>query len=210
MPMEYRDFDVEAFDYEDDPDGGERFSVRVADSPAGQQRHSQADRVALAPDLRKRARLLERRKLDLGEMIKLGEELANLLLPKRARWMLDRSRAMLDPEEGLRIRLGLDSYALSDLPWEYLYIPGPDTPPDQRGPDGFLVLDRRVSLVRYELMAQAAERLEPVGSDPLRLVALLANPDKPPDYPGLNLDFERSNIEKAMTGEKVKGTHIEP
>ena len=198
MPMEYRDFDVEAFDYEDDPDGP-HFLVRVADSPAGQQRHSQADRVALAPDLRKRVRLLERRKLNLGEMIELGEELANLLLPKRARWFLDRSRAMLDPGEGLRIRLGLDSYALSDLPWEYLYIPGPDTPPDQRGPDGFLVLDRRVSLVRYELMGQAAERLEPVGSGPLRLVALLANPDKPPEYPALNLDFERNNIEKAMS-----------
>ena len=197
MPMKYHNFDVEAFDYYENADI-EHFSVRVADSPAGQQRPSQADRVSFGPDLRKQLRRLERRSLDLGEMIELGEVLANLLLPERARWMLDRSRARLDPGEGLRIRLGLDSYALSDLPWEYLYIPGPDTPPDQRGPEGFLVLDRRMSLVRYELMAQTAESLDPVGTDPLRLVALMASPQGT-DYPELDLEAERTNIVKAMT-----------
>jgi hypothetical protein len=91
----------------------------------------------------------------------------------------------------------LDSYALSDLPWEYLYIPGPDTPPDQRGPEGFLVLDRRVSLVRYETMGQPAVSLDPVGTDHLRLVVLLANP-RDRDYPALDLEAERRNIEEAM------------
>ncbi len=203
MPMQYRNFDIEAFDYEED---GERFSVRVADSPAGQQRLSHAQQVSLPPDFRNRLRRLDRRKLDLEEMIDIGQQLANLLLPSQTRWMLDRSRAMLDPGEGLRIRLRLDSYALSDLPWEYLYIPGPDTPPDQRGPEGFLVLDRRVSLVRYELMGQAAESLEPVGAGPLRLIALLANPQDP-NYSVLDLDTERQNIERAMT--KAPGIEVE-
>jgi hypothetical protein len=139
-------------------------------------------------------------------MIDLGQQLANLLLPARARRFLDRSRAMLDPGKGLRIRLRLDSYALADLPWEYLYIPRPDTPTDQRGPEGFLVLDRRVSLVRYELMSQVAESLDPVDAGPLRLVALLANP-RDPNYPALDLEAERRNILRAMS--KVPGIEVE-
>jgi len=206
MPMEYRDFDIEAFDHEEGAGGDQRFKVRVTDSPAGQQRIGRAEQVSLPADLRPRLRRLERRLLELGEMIDLGELLAKLLLPARARRLLDLSRAMLDPGEGLRIRLGLDSYALSDLPWEYLYIPGPDTPPDQRGPEGFLVLDRRVSLVRYELMAQKTESLDPVGKGPLRLIALLADP-RDSRYPELDLETERQNIEKAMS--KLSGIEVE-
>lgn len=196
MPMQYRDFDIEAFNYEENADS-ERFKVRVADSPAGEQSIERAEQVALPSGLRSRLRKLERRSLDQGEMIDVGEQLADLLLPRRPRWFLDRSRAMLKPGEGLRIRMRLDSYALSDLPWEYLYIPGPDTPPDQRGPEGFLILDRRVSLVRYETMGQPAVSLDPVGADRLRLVVLLANP-RDRDYPALDLETERRNIEEAM------------
>ena len=199
MSMQYRDFDIEAFNYEDVA-GDERFSVRVLDSPAGQQSPKQAQRVKLPSGLRKQLRYLEGRRLGLGDMIDVGEQLADLLLPKGPRWFLDRSRVMLNPEEGLRIRLKLDGYALSDLPWEYLYLPGPDTPPDQRGPEGFLVLDRRVSLVRYETMGQPAVSLDPVGTGPLRLVALLANPDQPSKYPVLDLKAERQNIQTAMGG----------
>ena len=205
MPTQYRNFDIDAFDYKEGTDG-ECFSVRVADSPAGQQRIGSAEQVTIPAKLRDSLRKLENRKLGLGEMINVGEQLADLLLPARARWMLDRSRATLDPGEGLRMRLRLDSYALSDLPWEYLYIPEPDTPPDERGPSGFLVLDPAVSLVRYELIGQAAESLDPVGSDPLRLVALLANPQDP-DYPKLDLETERKNIEKAMA--KVAGIEVQ-
>ena len=195
--MEYRNFDLEAFDYQE-VRGTRRFKVRVEDSPAGQQSIRRAEQVVLPPDLGERLRRLERRRLGLQEMINVGEELANLLLPQRARWMLDRSRSKLEPGEGLRIRLKLDTYALCDLPWEYLYVPGPDTPPDERGPEGFLVLDRRVSLVRYELLSEAAESLDPIGSRPLRLIALLADPQHP-DYPDLDLETERQNIERAMS-----------
>ena len=50
-----------------------------------------------------------------------------------------------------------------------------------------------MSLVRYELMAQKTERLDPVGSEPLRLVVLLANP-RDPGHPELDLEAERQNI----------------
>jgi hypothetical protein len=128
MPMQYRDFDLDAFDYEENADG-ERFSVRVANSPAGQQRLSDAEQVPNLPNLRSQLRQLERRSLDLGEMIDLGEQLAQLLLPARVRWMLDRSRDRLDPGEGLRIRLRLDSYALSDCPGSICMSPDPTPRP---------------------------------------------------------------------------------
>ena len=50
---------------------------------------------------------------------------------------------------------------------------------DQKTVLGFLALDRRVSLVRYEVLAQAPGTLDPVDSSPLRLVALLSSPNDP-------------------------------
>ena len=195
--MRYRNLDLEAFGYKKE-DTLERFSVRVAHSPAGEQRLADAEAVALSPGLRSRLRRLEQRKLTLSEMIELGESLA-VLFPPRARSLLDRSRASLDDDEGLRIRLKLDTYALADIPWEYIYLPGPDTPANTRGPDGFLVLDRRVSLARYEVQGQSPGTLDPVGKDTLRLVVLLANPIES-GYPSLRLDLEQRNIEQALTG----------
>src|SRR5512143_1909310 len=146
--MRYRNLDLEAFGYTKE-DTLERFSVRVGKSPAGEQRLADAEPVTLPPELRPRLRRLEKRALLLPEMIELGEDLA-VLFPPRARSLLDRSRERLADDEGLRIRLKLDTYALADIPWEYIYLPSPDTPANTRGPDGFLVLDRRISLARYE------------------------------------------------------------
>jgi hypothetical protein len=204
--MEYRNLDLEAFDYRK-KDDGEHFRVRVTGSPAGEQRHSDAEDVTIPPDLRKRLRRLERRRLDLPGMIALGEELAGLLFPPRARSFLVRSRERLDDDEGLRIRLKMHTYALADLPWEYSYVARPDTPPGQKGSDGFLVLDRQVSLVRYEVMGQSLGSLDPVGTVPLRLVALLASPEVP-GYATLDLDLERRNIELALGEEPGIGVEF--
>ena len=194
--MEYQNLDLEAFDYQAG-DGTERFRVRVTGSPAGEQRHADAEEVTIRPDLRRQLRRLERRAAALPEMIALGEDLAGLLFPPRARLFLVRSRERIDGDEGLRVRLKMHTYALADLPWEYAYVARPDTLPGQKGPDGFLVLDRRISLVRYEVMGQSPGSLDPVGAGPLRLVALLADPNVP-GYPRLNLGAERRNIEKAL------------
>jgi hypothetical protein len=203
--MEYRYLDLDAFDYWAG-DGAERFRVRVTDSPAGEQRHADAEEVTIPLDFRKRLRRLERRALNLPEMISLGKDLADLLFPPRARLFLVRSRERVARDEGLRIRMKVHTYALAGLPWEYVYIPPPDTPPDQKGRDGFLVLDRRVSLVRHEVMGQRLVSLDPVTTGPLRLVALLANPDAP-GYPPLDLGVERRNIEQALEG--VSGIRAE-
>ena len=195
--MKYRNFDLEAFDYKKAA-RAETFRVRVMSSPVGEQRSAEAEEVSLPSELRGRLRRLDKRSLTLSEMIALGEELASALFPPRVRTFLERSRAHLDEEEGLRIRLKLDTYALADLPWEYVYLPRPGTPSDQKGPDGFLVLDRSVSLVRYEVLGQAPGSLDPMGDRPLRLVALLSSPALP-DYSPLNLAAEEQGIIQALS-----------
>ncbi|MEK6280792.1 MAG: CHAT domain-containing protein [Acidobacteriota bacterium] len=194
--MRYLNFDLDLFNYQT-TDGQENFQVRVASSPAGEQRLLEAETSPIPNNLRKRLSLLEKRALDAAEMISLGSDLGGALFPSRARLFLDRSRERLDDDEGLRIRLKLDSYPLADLPWEYAYLPDADTPAAQRALEGFLVLDRRISLVRYEILGQAPGQLDPLDTK-MRLVALFSNPANPA-YPSLNLASEQGNLEQVLT-----------
>src|SRR5688500_8312512 len=191
--MTYLDRDLELLGYNKD-DTGVRFRVRVANSPAGEQNLSEAETVALPEGLRARFRSLERRRLTLPEMIAVGEELGQALFPPRVRLMLARSQARLADQEGLRIRLMLDTYALADLPWEYSYLADPDTPAEQKNIEGFLVLNRRLSLVRYQVLEQSVGKLDPISQGKLRLVALLSNPSNTDE---VDLDTERASIAKA-------------
>lgn len=118
-----------------------------------------------------------------------------MLFPPRARWYLDHSRP--DDDERLRIRIRFDNYSLVDLPWEFAYIAKPDTPPGQKGADGFLVLDRKISLVRFEIMGQAMVSVDPVGQGPLRMAILMANPDDP-GLTKLNLEAEQKSMEEVL------------
>jgi hypothetical protein len=195
--MKYLNFDLEAFQYQKN-DTKESFRVRVADSPVGEQRLNEAEEVVVPQDFRLRLSFLENRDLSTPELIELGIMLGQLLLPPRARVFLDRSRERLTEDQGLRIRLKLDTYALANLPWEFSYIPDADTPPSQRSLEGFLVLDRRLSLVRYEMLSQGLSKLEP-GLETLRMAVILANPSNP-SFPPLDLTSEQHIIEDALKG----------
>ncbi len=181
--MKYRNFDLELFDY-NKIDAGESFRVRVMDSPAGQQRQAEADGVTITAALRQQVRQLAARDLHRAEIVALGKELADALLPPQVAIMFGKSMVKLERDEGVRIRLKLDTYALADLPWEYVFWD-----------DDFLVLNRRVSLVRYEILGQPTSTLDPVSEYPLRLVAVLASPN---GVPSLDLPTERQNIVKAL------------
>ena len=100
--MRYRNLDLEAFDYRA-TDDGERFHVRVSGSPVGEQRLADAEEVTLPPDLRRQLRRLERRGLDLPDLIALGEDLAARLFPRTVRPFLTRSLDRIEEDEGLRI-----------------------------------------------------------------------------------------------------------
>jgi hypothetical protein len=73
-----------------------------------------------------------------------GRGLADVILPAPVVGLLTRSLERINPEDGLRVRLCLDS-TLLDLPWEYLVLPNVAEP---KLVDGFLSLNARVSLVR--------------------------------------------------------------
>lgn len=68
-------------------------------------------------------------------------------------------------EQGLRLRLHLDSPELTLLPWELLY--------DERQND-FVVFDERVSVVRYMRLQTAPPALKP--SESFTVMALVASP----------------------------------
>ena len=80
--MEYRNLDLETLDYADNG-GVETFRVRVQASPVGEQKLSVVRTIPAG--LRQRLRSLEGRRLTLAEIISLGEQLADLLLPAQVR-----------------------------------------------------------------------------------------------------------------------------
>lgn len=262
--MQYQNLDLETSDYSVQGNV-ERFRVRVISSPAGGQRGFEAVEVEVPPDLRKLLRRLDGRRLDLRGMIGLGIKLGSLLFPPEVRDYLDNSLATLKYDEGLRVRLRLETFALASFPWEYVYLlpkertielwrilvenfdedelvtaccdfeidyqglPGrgkatkarelidylvrqgrileligvgkqvrPDVSwgADPRL-DGFIALDRKISLVRYEVQGQPLVGVGPGGVDSVRLVILMASPD---GYPKLRLGIEKGEIEKAVEG----------
>jgi len=193
--MRYLNFDLEAFQPKQ-TEAADHFSVRVASSPVGEQRIAEAEKVRLPLSVRQGIGALQRRQLSLAEMIDLGEKLGEALFPPRVRSFLTTSLNLLGDDEGLRIRLRPDTYGLAELPWEYVYLPLSSVPTKSRGPEGFLALNRRVSLVRYESQEGALVPID-AGVSPLRLVALLASPDDP-SYEKLDLARERKSIEQAL------------
>ena len=193
--MHYRNFDLDLFSYEYLGET-ERFHVRVVQSPAGRQKYSDAETVTLHADLRGQLSELEQQDLDPKDLIDLGRHLADLMLPPRVRSYLSRSLERIAEDEGIRIRLLIDSCALADIPWEYAYIAPPDGGTDEQSTEGFLALDRRFSLVRCETLGESPPRLEPIER-PVQVIAVLANPEVP-GFPTLDLEAERQSIETAL------------
>jgi hypothetical protein len=196
--MRLRDFVLEAFNYTANA-GERRFQVRVIESPAGGQTQAEATPVTLPAELADLLRLLDGGVLSAGELIGVGQVLGDALFPPALRGLFAVSRAQLADDEALRIRLKLDTYALADLPWEYAYVPAANTPAAGGGPEGFLALDRRISLVRDEILGQPRQILNPLGAGPIRLAVLLANPATA-EFPALNLAAELAGVREALAG----------
>lgn len=197
----YRDFDLEITEPQRDAAGVESLLVRVAASPAGEQRRAEATRVPLGPELRRDCGRLDRRELDLAGLLALGRALGDLLLPEPARRYFERSRAALDEGEGLRLRLKLDTWGVADLPWEFAWVAPGGTAAEPAGAAGFLALDPRLSLVRYELLAEPLGSLAPTGSRKLRVVAVLAAP-RDPRWAPLDLEGEERGLRSALASRR--------
>jgi hypothetical protein len=194
----YLNLDIDLLDYER-VDGREFLRARVASSPVGEQRDSDALRRPFPSRLRERILKLERRELHIDELILLGEELASLLLPPAVRDFYKRSLEKLRDDEGLRVRIRPHEHELAALPWEYVYVKRPDVPRGRKGPEGFLALDRKLSIVRYEIMEESSISIQPMKHHDIRTIALLSDV-KDTTYAELDLDREELNLRQALEG----------
>nr|NLI50749.1 CHAT domain-containing protein [Propionibacterium sp.] len=195
--MRYLNFDLELFGHRQ-TDEADLFSVRVQASPVGEQRFEDATPVALSLAVRQAVAALRRRQLSWAGLVGLGAQLGAALFPPAVAGLWASARQALAGDDRLRLRLKLDTYGLAELPWEYAYLPAAGVPAARRGPEGFLVLDRRVSLVRYEVQEGPLVPLA-AADGPLRLVALLADPAEP-GLDRLDVNRERRSIEDALAG----------
>lgn len=194
----YKNLDIELLDYRRG-DAGESMRARVVASPAGEQRDSDASPVLFPGRLRERLGKLEQRALGFEELIELGEALADLLLPQPVRKIYRDCLAKLREDEGLRIRIRPHAPELAALPWEYAYVSRPDVPPGRKGPEGFLALEKKLSLVRYEITGRAPTLIQPLEHYDIRAIALLADVEDPA-YAALDLDREELNLRQALEG----------
>lgn len=205
--MKYRNFDIELYEYEqqdnreDDLESlsvrviNESFSVRVTNSPAGDQSPSQAERMTLPYELRTEARHLRQRLDTLHKMIEYGEAVANCIMPPNVRQKFFESMRLIKEDEALRLRLKFDAWQLVDLPWEFIYVSRTNVKELGKEVDGFLALDRRISIVRYEYTDHPIIPLN-LGEDAnIRQLVLLSSPS---DMPPLELEFESKSISESL------------
>ena len=169
------------------------FVVRVFESPAGGG--EQAERVKVPADLDVRIGWLDKRRIDddLGAQIELGTVIGLLVLPPYARGLFQASLAALADDEGLRVRLRLDP-ALADVPWELAWVARHEGEPTAAG---FLALDPRISIVRYEAVATPLPSASAAAAR-RRVVVATASPDGYPPLP--SLAAEREALATALDG----------
>ena len=184
---EYREFSLEIVE-EETTGRAAHLRVRVFHSPAGE---SGLLMVAIPAELWRLLGQLERRKLEVGQIIALGKTLADLLLPDEARKLFALSLEKLKPNQGLRLRLRL-SPGIGNIPWEYAYIQRSAGEADSTG---FLALDPRISIVRHEALPLSGDL--DVTPRRRRLLIALASP-REGGYDHLDLGRERANIEEAL------------
>ncbi|HEX8144196.1 MAG TPA: CHAT domain-containing protein [Pyrinomonadaceae bacterium] len=194
--MQYKEINLELFDYKRDGEK-ESFRLRVTTPLRKEQSIESAYSVCFGSELRLRLRKLELGTLDktgeMSELIKLGRQLGQLLFPGDLSQHLYYCLNEVGNENGLRIQLKTASFVLANIPWEYAWV----EPLDSSPVSGFLGLNRRISLVRYEVLSSPLSPLRPVPNARPRLAALLADPG-PPDYETLRLEVERQKMEKAL------------
>src|SRR5262249_22262716 len=135
--------------------------------------------------------------LTLGEIIAAGNDLADLLFPPSSKVLelFFKCAGMCDSSKPMRIRLRLDSYALANLPWEYVHIPGAGA---DAGWNRFFALNQNFSLVRYEMHhEERLATLGPLSGDSIRFLLFLSDPGAN-GYPPLDLDPERQHVKDAL------------
>ncbi|HEU5135739.1 MAG TPA: CHAT domain-containing protein [Steroidobacteraceae bacterium] len=189
---EYKDFEIAV-----SSDAGAYFA-EVVKSPSGECARTRitlpfdpvyaAEKVELAI-LRSARGMRQTVRMRDTDLLAVGKGIFNALLhePPEIRSLYIKSRASLQDNVRLRLKLRIDADALSRLPFEFLY--------DNFEVKDYLGLHFQTSLVRYMRMDRPSTCLAVDG--PLRILAMVANP-RTDLYPDLNVTGERNRIEKAI------------
>jgi len=149
---------------------------------------------------------LETKKIWPEQVVTLGKWLADHILPDgllRQRFVSAVQAAGLDG--GIRLRLVVQDFKLQQLPWEYTYLPLQD---EAASNGHFLVLDPRVSLVRYLPLEAPPPTLAPVDPTHLRLLTVSASPKLSVLAP-LDLEKDYQIFKQVLSGFDVEGVQIE-
>lgn len=175
--MNYINLDLDLVDYDaSDPVVG-RFNVRSQSPLIDNTLRSEPAELPVA--LRDTFRRLANGALEPEDMIAMGKTLAGALFPPNARNLLTLCRLRLygRDDQRLRIRIRVDALALANVPWEFVFVPDPNTPTPEEGIDNFLALDPRICMLRREnIPGVPSASLDPIGAGPLRMVIATANP----------------------------------
>jgi hypothetical protein len=149
---------------------------------------------------------LEEKAIDAEDLIRLGKQLADRLLPAgTARNLFQESVRKAGLDGGVRLRLLIRDPLLARLPWEYSYLPLRE---GEEGRNNFLVLNARVSLARHIPLTEQWPSIAPAATDRLRLVALMSNPQNA-GFSKLKLKREKKVIEDALRDFSVDGVTVE-
>lgn len=151
---------------------------------------------------------LASKQITLRNLVTLGKQLANCLLPAGPiRDLFRDAYRYAGDNQGVRLRLIIADHTLKQLPWEYTYLD-----PLSSGPDsmrGFLALNKSISIVRHEPLPfpHPSPISAPAGLTNLQMLIAAALPE---GEQKLDLDQEIKNIEVAVAGFDLAGLRITP
>ncbi len=196
MTSTYLDFDLEIGIGQ-----GREYPV-VVRSPAGEARATMTfpfddlvleNRLLILQNVLLRSGGTQRQALNQDELAvrDFGKALFDATLVEEVRSLFYESRRMASQRDaGLRIRLRMASPSLAALPWEFLY--------DVR--QGHICLSANTPVVRYLELPQPPQPLAIIP--PLRILGMVTSPS---DRQHLDLERERSRLEKALEPLRAKG-----
>src|SRR5262249_53318025 len=151
---------------------------------------------------------LGNRSISKEELMQLGERLSDLMLPPRVREIFKNSLQIVQQRgQGLRLRLSLESLRLSALPWEYMLL---KRTPGETVPGDFVVLQRDVSITRFENLGEPEVALTEKAK--MRVVVVLASPtnlESPNQLPVLDLTADEKAITTAIGYLQTKSQSVE-
>jgi len=146
---------------------------------------------------------LANKSITLRNLVKLGKQLGDWLLPDgMIRDLFKEAHKHAGNEGGVRIRLIIADHTLKQLPWEFVHVNLMDSTDSMRG---FLALDPRVSIVRHEPLPHPHPHTTASNATELRMIVAAASPS---DQPSLDLGREVSVITDALKDFDVEGIRI--